>query len=490
MPDLIDQQTLFDQHFSADNLKAYLATLTRKLKRQSADKGAAQTKEPHQHLGIAESELDDYLATMSKKCHSQRFRFSPYHEKLMLKGKGKLPRAISVPCVRDKIVQRQITECLQSIYPTSAHTPKGSLYVKRIVEVLSHASDEILWVYRGDIQKFYDEIPRDQLLSQLSETIKVPALISLINHAMLTPTVPKRTQRKNYADYKTTKGVPQGLSFSGLLANVFLQPVDQAVQQVLGIEYFRFVDDILILGSEQQVKAARDVLEAELSKRQLKLHTQGTDKEHLNRADLPFAYLGYTVAPNLISVRAISVERLRLRITSFFSDYRKALKETGPENRDQLNTVFIQVLNIMITGAKQGNKAYGWLFYYRYITDHQLLHQLDHFVRQLLIQNHFTQEQIEQVKKFSRAWFEINYQPKSTYIHQYDERLIMVGFDEEETAASEAVTEVQAIVEVADAVETPQKIITESEDEGAIHHLIELLRIKAKLNLIEDGYST
>ncbi|HQT04021.1 MAG TPA: reverse transcriptase domain-containing protein [Thiotrichales bacterium] len=489
MPDLINQQTLFDQHFSADNLKDYLATVTRKLKHQYAGNSAMEAKKPHQHLGIAESELDDYLATISKKCHAKSFRFSPYHEKLMLKGKGKLPRAISVPCVRDKIVLRQITECLQSLYPTSAHTPRGSLYVKRIVEVLSQASDETLWVYRGDIQKFYDEIPRDQLLAQLSETIQVPELMALINHAMQTPTVPKRTQRKDYAHYKTTKGVPQGLSFSGLLANVFLQPVDQAVQQVPGIEYFRFVDDILILGSEQQVKAARDVLEAELSQRQLKLHTQGTDKEHLNRADQPFAYLGYTVAPDLISVRASSVERVRLRITSFFSDYRKALKEIDPEIREQLDSVFIEQFNIMITGAKQGNKNYGWLFYYRYITDHNLLHQLDHLVRQLLKRHHFTDEQIEQVKKFSRAWFEINYQPNSNYIHRYDE-LLKFDFDEEEKPKSKAVTQNQVIAKEVDAVETPQKTITESEKEGDIHHLIELLRLKAKQNLIEDGYST
>jgi retron-type reverse transcriptase len=294
--------------------------LTRKIKRQSAGEGAKQIKEPHQHLGIAKSELDDYLATISKKCHAKSFRFSPYHEKLLLKGKGKVPRAISVPGLRDKIVQRQITECIQSIYPNTAQTPRGNLYVKRMIEVLAQTTDQTLWVYRGDIQKFYDEIPRDQLLAQLSETIQVPELMALINHAMQTPTVPRRTQRKDYAHYKTTKGVPQGLSFSGLLANLFLHPVDQAVQQVPGIEYFRFVDDILILGSEQQVKAARDVLEAELSQRQLRLHTQGADKEHLNRADQPFAYLGYTFATEAISVRSSSVERLRLRITSFFSD--------------------------------------------------------------------------------------------------------------------------------------------------------------------------
>jgi hypothetical protein len=77
MLDLIDQQTLFDQHFSADNLKTCLAALTHKLKHQSASHGVEEAKKPHQHLlGIAESELDDYLQTISKKCHAKSFRFS------------------------------------------------------------------------------------------------------------------------------------------------------------------------------------------------------------------------------------------------------------------------------------------------------------------------------------------------------------------------------------------------------------------------------
>jgi len=283
--------------------------------------------------------------------------------------------------LRDQVVQRQITEMLQHIFPENAKQPKGSRYVKDIIDVLAQTADHPLWVYRGDIQRFYDEIPRDQLMALLEQYIEVPALLSLIKHAIETPTVPANTKRKDYASFKRSKGVPQGLSFSGTLANIFLHPVDLEVQQITGIRYFRFVDDILILGAEQQVKQARDVLEKALTKRQLELHTQGADKEHLNQASEPFAYLGYHFNGALISVRSSSVDRLKRSIVDLFSRYKRHNSE--PSALQQNKETLIDLLNLRITGAISDKKEYGWLFYYRHITDQTLLHQLDALVQSI-----------------------------------------------------------------------------------------------------------
>jgi retron-type reverse transcriptase len=132
---------------------------------------------------------------------------------------------------------RQMTEILQALFPESARLSKGSQYVQRIIEQLEASSPENRWIYRGDIQQFYDAIPRDQLLAVLAERIKLPRLLSLIKHAINTPTVPTNAKRCEYHQHRRDKGVPQGLSISNLLANLYLHSLDQEVQAIKQVSY-------------------------------------------------------------------------------------------------------------------------------------------------------------------------------------------------------------------------------------------------------------
>lgn len=401
----------------------------------------------------AEMDNEVYFDIVSRKCANGRFRFSPYREKLISRGGHKIPRVICIPSLRDKVVQRQITESLHSIFPESSKTPTGSRFIKEIINVLSTPTTQPIWIYHVDIQQFYDEIPRDQLLTLLAQHIQVPALLNLIKHAIETPSIPNQTKRQDYPKFKRSKGVPQGLSISGVLANIFLHPVDIELKKIEGIRYFRFVDDILTLGEEQQVKSARIQLESELAKRQLKLHTQGADKEHLSQINEPFSYLGYHFSLPNITVRSSSIDRLKLSIVDSFLRYKRheASQESSVYNKQQL----INMLNLRITGAISSKKEYGWLFYYRHITDKTLLHQLDAFVKSLFKRHtDFNDNDIKKIKRFSRAHFEIKHNLDGHYIYRYkttsNQRTPFIDSwdendDEANTEASERVRILNAI---------------------------------------------
>lgn len=398
-----DQQTLFDDLFAPETLTTCFDTRfvkTDKVKRASE---------------IAHCSADTF-ETVSRKCHNGSFRFSPYREKLVSKGRHKLARVISIPSARDKVVLRQLTEILQRLFPESAKQPKGSQYVKQIIEQLDQGNPDTIWIYRGDIQQFYDAIPRDQLLAVLAERIKLPRLLALIKHAINTPTVPTNAKRCEYAQHRRDKGVPQGLSISNLLANLYLHSLDQKVQAIKNVSYFRFVDDLFVLGNESAVKRVKQLLTSGLEQRGLTLHdTTSADKSQLCPATQDFSYLGYRFQWPTVSVRASSIERLRNSLIATIVKHR-----AKGENLNKAE--LIQELNIRITGAVSEKKQYGWLFYYRHINDLALLHGLDQFVKALCQKiPEFNAEDLAQIKRFSRAHFEIRHNLKGNYIFHYNE---------------------------------------------------------------------
>lgn len=57
------------------------------------------------------------LEIIAKKCLAGTYTFSCYKEKLVLKGRGKLPRVLSVPTMRDRLVLGVLNEYLQALVP-------------------------------------------------------------------------------------------------------------------------------------------------------------------------------------------------------------------------------------------------------------------------------------------------------------------------------------------------------------------------------------
>src|SRR5690606_16399335 len=99
-----------------------------------------------------------------------------------------------------------------------------------------------------------------------------------------------------------------GLAVSNILASIYLKPVDQAMAKC-GVRYYRYVDDVLMYGSKEDVQEAHSILRGKLRYRGLSVHPLDTGKSHLGRVTVPFGYLGYHFAAPRVTVRPSTVER-------------------------------------------------------------------------------------------------------------------------------------------------------------------------------------
>lgn len=373
----------------------------------------------------------DELSRASEKCLAGTYRFSPYLEKLITKGRGKSPRLIAIPVIRDRIVLHQINKFLAEAFPGSIPRNVANGYVRTIAEELATRDPYQTFICGSDIKSFYDVLERDRLLAVLSKRIDSPMAVGLIRHALATPIVPKNVRRSQYSSFKTAKGVPQGLAVSNILAAIYLAEVDEAMKQ-FGLRYFRYVDDVLMYGDETTVKKAHRSLSARLRRRGLALHAVGSGKSHIGPLVEHFGYLGYSFQWPIITVRSATAERLLQSIAAKFSEYRhnktRRLEKFKYLTEARLAEIFLLELNERISGAVSEQRRYGWIAYFSQINDMSLLYHLDSAVRQLFSRlSDFGGKPPPGLKSFSRAYFEMKFNASGGYVHNYDKMLIPVA---------------------------------------------------------------
>lgn len=364
---------------------------------------------------------EEVFQNVSRKCLDSNFRFTPYKEKLILKNRYSTPRMTSIPTVRDRVVLKHLNSFLKKTYSEISNHSKPKKAIEPIIEILKNNQSNDIWVYSGDLKKFFDTIPHERLLDVLSKRIQVNEILNLIRRAIKTPTLPVNTPKSTHHKYTNVAGVPQGTSIAGSLAAIYMLEVDRAIaHNHPDIKYCRYVDDILLLGKKDNVKAAQKTLHNLVINMGLELHTD--EKEHFEPITTQFQFLGYQfqlLSDNklTISVRQSSINRVYIRFLSM-------IKETvqGYKNFIFLQTkgfysessiydfdLFLLRLNARITGfvTKDTNEYRGWLSYYIQINDLKLLYQFDSFVKNKLIEHGLDEHlDMNNVKSFVRAYHE------------------------------------------------------------------------------------
>lgn len=174
------------------------------------------------------------------------------------KGEGdrRLFRVIEVPSITDRIVSRAVLDACVAKYnddfsPYSLGFRPG---ISRPHEKAIKLSAE--WLAKGigtvvslDISRFFDSIPREDLLRQhvgpLFEGDVIPRAIRPTLEADVIE--PDGSRLKRPAE----RGIPQGLPLSPFLANVYLHQLDQYLTKE-GIRFIRYADDVTLFLSRSQ----------------------------------------------------------------------------------------------------------------------------------------------------------------------------------------------------------------------------------------------
>lgn len=359
---------------------------------------------------IFEQRLEDELKLISAKAIAGKYKFSQYKEKLISKGADKLPRVISIPTFRDRLTLRALCNVLKQAFSEQLDVKLPQHTVSQLRTSLADTS--FPYFIKLDVINFYPSIEHTVLMRVLQRKIRKSEIRALISAAIASPTVAFPDGSKE--PVKT--GVPQGLSISNILAEIYLSEFDRWAGSLSDAIYFRYVDDILIL-----TKSEPEVLFSQVSARlwdqyRLKTHELGKiGKSFAGPVTEKFHFLGYEFNHRKASVKGDSIRRVEASIAKILTTYKyrcaSARAEPNPFKQVHLlakaRKICLWRLNLRVTGCIFDGVRKGWVFYFSQI-DNEALSQLHHLDKTLkvLARRFALQLDANEIKSFVRVFHE------------------------------------------------------------------------------------
>ncbi|HGR0756834.1 TPA: group II intron reverse transcriptase/maturase, partial [Streptococcus pneumoniae] len=201
-------------------------------------------------------EMDNYLRQnwrLTKELIKQRkYKPQPVLKVEIPKPDGGI-RQLGIPTVMDRMIQQAIVQVMSPICePHFSDTSYGfrpnRSCEKAIMKLLEYLNDGYEWIVDIDLEKFFDTVPQDRLMSLVHNIIEDGDTESLIRKYLHSGVI------INGQRYKTLVGTPQGGNLSPLLSNIMLNELDKELEK-RGLRFVRYADDCVItVGSEAASK--------------------------------------------------------------------------------------------------------------------------------------------------------------------------------------------------------------------------------------------
>lgn len=237
---------LLEEILSPNNLnKAY--------KKVVANKGVAGVD------GITVEEEFDYLKENGDRIKNQirkrRYKPQPVKRVQIPKENGKM-RNLGIPTVTDRIIQQAIFQVISPIFEkqfsdNSFGFRPGKSCEQAVIKGLEYLNDGYEWIVDIDLEKFFDTVNQDKLITIIGKTITDGDVVSLIRKYLSAGVMEKGIVKPTYV------GTPQGGNLSPLLSNIMLNELDKELE-ARGLNFVRYADDCIILVKSE--KAANRVL--------------------------------------------------------------------------------------------------------------------------------------------------------------------------------------------------------------------------------------
>ena len=239
----MDTSSLMEQILSKENLNtAYLQVVR--------NKGAEGVD------GMKYTELKENLEKngeiIKEQLRTRKYKPQPVRRVEIPKPEGGV-RNLGVPTVTDRFVQQAVAQVVTPIYEEQFHDHSYGFRPNRcaqqaIITALDMMNDGKDWIVDIDLEKFFDTVNHDKLMTLIDRTIKDGDVISIIRKFLVSGIMVD----DEYKD--SVIGTPQGGSLSPLLANIMLNELDKEMEQ-RGLNFVRYADDCMIMvGSEMSAK--------------------------------------------------------------------------------------------------------------------------------------------------------------------------------------------------------------------------------------------
>lgn len=269
------------------------------------------------------------------------------------------------------IVLRKIHRNIARIY--NVKMSNRNQIVEQIATLLSE--EVSLWIIRLDVRHFYNSINRKALINRITNDCRLsPMAINLI------------CKIDTELDRLACDGLPQGLSISAALSELYMKYFDISVQHLSGVYYYaRYVDDIFIFCSNKaSQEAAWQIIPSMLKEIGLELNRNKSYLWEPNGAGKQLTYLGYTFSKTgkdvCLTIAEPKVKMIKTRIAKSFVSY--------ANNHDfallLMRVKFLTGNFLMFPNASLAPIMIGIYYNYKEITDLESLKDLDDYYHSIL----------------------------------------------------------------------------------------------------------
>lgn len=227
-------------------------------------------------------------------------------------------RLLGIPTVTDRLIQQAIAQVLSRIYdPMFSEHSYGFRSNRSAHDAVRKAKgyirDGYRWVVDMDLEKFFDRVNHDRLMSTLAKTIKEKPLLKLIRKYLQAGVM------INGVISRTEEGTPQGGPLSPLLSNIVLDELDKELEK-RGHKFVRYADDCNIYvkskrAGERTMVSVKRFIEGKL---RLKVN------EKKSAVDRPWKrkFLGFSFTPSKepkVRIAKQSLKRMKKKVREITS---------------------------------------------------------------------------------------------------------------------------------------------------------------------------
>jgi group II intron reverse transcriptase/maturase len=225
------QMSLIEEILSTQNLNEAI-------KRVKSNKGASGIDK--MTVDQIDSYFHEHKNEIINSIMNKAYRPQPVRRVYIPKSNGKL-RPLGIPTVVDRVIQQATSQKLMAIYEpifsnySYGFRPNRDCHTA-INKVLEYLNQGFEWVIDLDIEKYFDTVNHDKLISILREQVNDSHTLHLIRSFL------KAGVMDNGLISSTVIGVPQGGPLSPVLSNIYLDKFDKELEQ-RGLHFVRYADD-------------------------------------------------------------------------------------------------------------------------------------------------------------------------------------------------------------------------------------------------------
>ena len=209
------------------------------LRRVERNKGAAGVD--GMPVAALRGDLKEHWLRIKAELLEGRYEPSPVRRVDIPKPGGKGMRQLGIPTVLDRLIQQAVHQVMQPVFDrdfseSSYGFRPGRSAHDAMLKARDHAASGRRWVVDMDLEKFFDRVNHDILMSRVARKVKDTRVLKLIRRYLQAGVMDDGVVSPR------TKGTPQGGPLSPLLSNILLDDLDKELER-RGHRFCRYADD-------------------------------------------------------------------------------------------------------------------------------------------------------------------------------------------------------------------------------------------------------